>query len=55
MKVYCCVCGRQITGRSNTIEAPKPATDMGFGTYACSECAKDLDGNGLFPEERANI
>lgn len=53
MKMYCCVCARQITshGVSNDYECPAPVTHMGFGTACCSECSKELDENGLFPEE----
>ena len=53
-KNYCCVCARQITSNnvSDNYEAPGPVTLMGFGEYCCSECSKDLDENGLFPEER---
>jgi hypothetical protein len=25
---------------------------MGFGQWCCRECSKDMDENGLFPEER---
>lgn len=53
--IYCCVCGRQITGRSGKREAPLPATFMGVGTYSCADCSKDLDENGLFPEERLQL
>lgn len=54
MKVYCCVCGRQISNKpwSKELQAPMPATAMGADSYACADCSADLDENGLFPEER---
>lgn len=52
--IHCCVCGRQISrlGCENKFECPGPPTIMGPYKFACSICARDLDGNGLFPEER---
>lgn len=55
MKKYCCVCGRQFVDKSfdNTIMVGKHnAVIMGTNEYCCYECAKDLDENGMFPEER---
>lgn len=54
MKVYCSCCARQIcrTIFDTEIQAPLPARHLGCGKYACSDCSKDLDENGLFPEER---
>jgi hypothetical protein len=50
---YCCCCGRQIskTNISNDRQAPSPCKFMGTDSYACADCSKDLDENGLFPEE----
>lgn len=54
-KQYCCACARQITsnGISDERECPTPVKFMGptLG-YICADCSKDLDENGLFPEER---
>lgn len=54
-KHYCCCCARQITNNktSNDYECHGPVISMGptLG-YICSDCSKDLDENGLFPEER---
>lgn len=54
MKVYCSCCARQICKCvwNTEIQAPFPARHLGCGKYACADCSKDLDGNGLFPEER---
>ena len=54
-KIYCCVCGRQIIstiGYDNDycVSCPNPIL-MGINTYCCHICGKDLDENGLFPEE----
>ncbi len=51
MKIYCCVCGLQITEIKQEWTTAGPATIMGHNEYACGECAKDLDENGLFPGE----
>jgi len=59
MKAYCCTCGKQIvsdssfTGNSRTTQGPVKL--MGFGTVICHSCGKELDGNGLFPEERMSL
>lgn len=54
MKVYCSCCARQIcrTIFDTKIQAPLPARYLGCGKYACADCSRDLDENGLFPEER---
>lgn len=55
MKVYCCCCARQIVSfvtKPDEYVTTLPATFMGIDKWACSECSKDLDENGLFPEER---
>ena len=55
MKLYCECCGRQIIpagGDYNT--APQIGAVRTCGNNAiCGDCAKDLDQNGLFPEESA--
>jgi hypothetical protein len=52
----CCCCARQIVSYTVDIRdefcCNLPATSMGFGKWCCRECSKDLDENGLFPEER---
>jgi hypothetical protein len=58
MKVMCCCCARQIVDYCKTPDqhiTRLPAVYMGptLG-YCCGECSKDLDENGLFPEERDN-
>lgn len=54
-KHYCCCCARQITHtkNNNDYECCGPVKFMGptLG-FICFECSKDLDENGLFPEER---
>ena len=55
MIIKCCCCARQIThhNTSNEYECPLPATYMGPNVgYCCAECSKDLDSEGMFPEER---
>jgi uncharacterized protein YlaI len=52
----CVCCGRQLVSYEVSDErrvCGKNAKHMGLGTYCCFECGKDLDENGLFPEERA--
>jgi hypothetical protein len=52
----CSCCARQIVSYSvhihDTYCCNMPATNMGFGAWCCFECSKDLDADGLFPEER---
>lgn len=53
--IRCCCCARQMVSTDGSTErtvSGKNAIIMGPGMYACHECAKDLDENGLFPEER---
>ena len=55
MIVYCDCCARQIVESPWSTELTAPlvgAKSLGFGKRACGECSKDLDENGLFPEER---
>ncbi len=52
----CCICARQIVSYTTSVDdkyiCSLPATNMSFGKWCCKECSKDLDENGLFPEER---
>jgi hypothetical protein len=56
MRIICACCGRQIVSYQVSIRdkffTNGPLTSMGptLGV-ACRECSKDLDENGLFPEE----
>jgi len=58
---HCCCCGKQIVKSYCPNENDKNATTAvgakaGFGgEFFCGHCAKDLDEDGLFPEERASI
>jgi hypothetical protein len=54
-KIYCSVCARQIV----PYRVSDPYVVGGFppkhdccGKYFCHECGRDLNENGLFPEER---
>lgn len=54
MRIICCVCTRQIIPyliESDEYLTKGPPTVMSPGNWCCSECAKDLDENGNFPEE----
>jgi hypothetical protein len=52
----CCCCSRQIVsnvvGINDKYCCNVPATRMWSDQWCCKECSKDLDENGLFPEER---
>jgi hypothetical protein len=54
-KIYCCVCGRQVTERGthySEYEGPLEGSKANIGrSLFCGTCAEDLDENGLFPEE----
>jgi hypothetical protein len=58
MKVYCSSCARQaVSGATDPFDEHittriGAVADVG-GTCICGHCAKDLDENGMFPEERA--
>jgi len=61
MKVYCCCCCRQVISSKYNIN-DKHVIDNNYakagfkpGEVFCRDCGKDLDENGLFPEERAEI
>jgi len=54
-RIDCCCCGRQILldrRVGDNYVAPGPAYRMVGSNYTCGECGKELDENGLFPEER---
>jgi len=54
MKQYCQCCSRQIVSykaNEERIVGGEPSIIMVNG-LCCFMCAKDLDENGLFPEER---
>ena len=59
MRVVCECCGRQIVSYNVSNDdkycANSPAKSLGFGKYCCRECGRDLDENGLFPEEWATL
>jgi hypothetical protein len=58
MKIFCVVCGKQAVNEfvkqndkhCTTIIGAKAAIKS--DECYCGHCAKDLDENGLFPEER---
>ena len=60
MKFFCSCCGRQAVNRM-TNPTDKFVTTLilarrGFGNEViCGHCAKDLDKNGLFPEESSTL
>ncbi len=63
IRVYCCVCGKQAVSYMGSPIGQNydPDTTTFEGGRAgfkpneifCGYCAKDLDENGLFPEERS--
>jgi hypothetical protein len=59
MKIYCCCCAKQIVQydvrQDDKYVTCGPVIAMGFGKVCCKFCSKDLDENGLFPEERRDI
>ena len=58
IKIYCCVCARQIVSYEaddDYIIGSRSVINMGPGKFCCLNCGKDLDENGLFPEERSFI
>jgi hypothetical protein len=59
-KIYCAVCGKQaVPGQVPVYDkyvCPLEGAKANFGnTVFCGHCAKDLDENGLFPEERSGL
>lgn len=55
MITRCACCGRQVVNykvyRSRYVTSG-PVTLLCSGEVACCECSRDLDEDGLFPEER---
>lgn len=49
-KVICACCGQQIIPDHTN---HSPVKRLCASQHICSKCAKDLDQDGLFPEERA--
>lgn len=57
MRIVCECCGRQIVpgqGIPDEYTTYGPVKRLCFDTYVCGPCGKDLDENGLFPEERTS-
>ncbi len=55
MRIVCCCCSKQIV-KYNCHPNDKritsgPGVRMCGNDWCCNECSKDLDENGLFPEE----
>lgn len=57
MKIYCCCCARQIVSNPSNPRTTlnKFCIDGVGGDVFCGSCAKDLDHNGLFPEDIAKL
>ena len=58
MKVICSCCSRQIVDynvKPDNYVTNRPATRLVGNTYCCAECSEDLDENGMFPEEAAQL
>ncbi len=59
MKIICTCCGKQALNQNVPVDDKYTTTLIGAragfasGECFCGHCAKDLDENGLFPEERA--
>lgn len=59
MRIICVCCGKQAISEYVGLYDPKCTTLQGAraaieaGTCYCGHCSKDLDENGLFPEERS--
>lgn len=57
-KIRCCICGRQIVSyrtdpQDKFIVDNRKIVRMVGTDVACYQCSKDLDEDGLFPEERS--
>lgn len=55
-KIICCGCGRQMVSYSvsegdRLLTTKTGAVRLVGDSIVCGSCAKDLDSNGLFPEE----
>lgn len=58
MKIVCECCGRQILpgpGVPDKYVTYGPARRLVADQYLCGQCARELDEDGLFPEERNNL
>ena len=63
MRVRCCICGRQVipvkiygwVSDKYKIDADGAKAGFKSNEVFCRECGKDLDENGLFPEERERL
>jgi len=61
MKIYCCCCGKQaipkaIRNKYDRLTTTLEGAKANFGnTVFCGICAEELDENGMFPEERAQV
>ena len=57
-KIHCCCCNRQIVSYpcDNEYAIDNKFAKAGFKSNEafCRDCGKDLDENGLFPEERGD-
>jgi len=62
MKIHCCCCGKQAVRGQNPSSHDKYTTKIEGGRTAfksnecfCGYCSEQLDENGLFPEEAAQV
>lgn len=61
MKIYCVCCGKQAVSYLVPLDDKYTTTLIGaraafsVGECYCGNCAKDMDENGLFPEELAML
>lgn len=55
-RIECEVCSRQVIDADvdDAYCAPLKGGRMGFRSIICGICAKELDENGMYPEERLN-
>lgn len=61
-KLYCCCCGKQALKNENPPQDDKYKTKLEGGRAGfksnevfCGYCSLDMDENGLFPEEAAQV
>ncbi|MCL4722653.1 MAG: hypothetical protein KJZ90_00060 [Rhodocyclaceae bacterium] len=61
MKIICCTCAKQALNQQVPVDDPYVTTLIGAragfkpGECYCGHCAKEMDENGLFPEEKAQV
>jgi hypothetical protein len=61
IKIYCCCCGKQAIWESPPRDDPYTTTLFGAKTgfkideVFCGYCSEEMDENGLFPEEQAEV